>query len=118
MVSATTYTLVGVGNKFLTVILNIVVWDKHSSQTGLLAVVFCLVAGAFYEQSPRRSEEAKASHKPSQVDLTAINGNVGNSSPMTSIEAGHPIRRGSGTEGSQTPHTPYSPFASLWPRKV
>jgi hypothetical protein len=31
MVSATTYTLVGVVNKFLTVLLNVVLWDKHST---------------------------------------------------------------------------------------
>jgi hypothetical protein len=117
MVSATTYTLVGIGNKFLTVILNIVVWDKHSSQTGLLAVACCLVAGAFYEQSPRRSENAKASHKPSQVNLAAINGNVSNSFPTTSVKAGHPIRRGNGTKALRPPMR-LTPFASLWPRKV
>jgi GDP-mannose transporter len=56
MVSAATYTLVGVVNKFLTVLLNVLVWDKHSSPGGLLAVCFCLIAGVFYQQAPKRDD--------------------------------------------------------------
>ena len=59
MVSATTYTLVGVVNKFLTVLLNVAIWDKHSSPTGLFAVCVCLLAGTFYQQAPRRDELRK-----------------------------------------------------------
>lgn len=59
MVSATTYTLVGVVNKFLTVLLNVVVWDKHSSPLGLVGVCICLLAGSFYQQSPRREDSRK-----------------------------------------------------------
>jgi GDP-mannose transporter len=54
MVSATTYTLVGVVNKFITVLLNVLIWDKHSSPVGLLAVCLCLLAGSFYQQAPKR----------------------------------------------------------------
>ena len=60
MVSATTYTLVGVVNKFLTLLLNVLIWDKHSSPAGLAAVCLCLLAGTFYQQSPRRDEIRKA----------------------------------------------------------
>jgi hypothetical protein len=59
MVSATTYTLVGVVNKFLTVLLNVIVWDKHSSPVGLVAVCVCLLCGSFYQQAPRRDEGRK-----------------------------------------------------------
>ena len=59
MVSATTYTLVGVVNKFLTVLLNVAVWDKHSSPFGIFAVCICLLAGSFYQQAPRRDEARK-----------------------------------------------------------
>jgi len=59
MVSAATYTLVGVVNKFFTVLLNVVLWDKHSSTTGLVAVCICLLAGFFYQQAPLRSEKSK-----------------------------------------------------------
>jgi len=57
MVSATTYTLVGVVNKFLTVLLNVMVWDKHSTPFGILSVCLCLGAGGFYQQAPKREEK-------------------------------------------------------------
>ena len=59
MTSATTFTLVGVVNKFLTVLLNVLIWDKHSSPIGLVAVCTCLLAGTFYQQAPRRDEVRK-----------------------------------------------------------
>jgi solute carrier family 35 protein len=59
MVSATTYTLVGVVNKFLTVLLNVIMWDKHSTPLGLFAVGVCLLAGTFYQQAPKRDELRK-----------------------------------------------------------
>eukprot|EP01041_Mallomonas_annulata_P005560 gene5559-11190_t len=59
MVSATTYTLVGVLNKFITVLLNVFLWDKHSSSAGLAAVCACLLAGVFYQQAPMRDEGRK-----------------------------------------------------------
>lgn len=59
MVSATTYTLVGVVNKFLTVLLNTVMWDKHSTPFGIFAVCVCLLAGTLYQQAPKRDEVRK-----------------------------------------------------------
>jgi hypothetical protein len=56
MLSATSFTLVGVVNKFLTILLNVLVWDKHSTGLGLVAVSICLIAGVFYEQPPRRAD--------------------------------------------------------------
>jgi len=67
MVSATTYTLVGVVNKFLTVLLNVVMWDKHSSPFGLIAVCVCLSSGIFYQQAPRRDEGRKISEHSSSA---------------------------------------------------
>jgi GDP-mannose transporter len=64
MVSATTYTLVGVVNKFLTVLLNVVLWDKHSSPLGIFAVCVCLLAGVFYQQAPKRNEL----HKEKEIE--------------------------------------------------
>ena len=57
MISATSFTLVGVVNKFLTVLLNVLLWDKHSTPSGLIAVCICLLAGIFYQQAPRRDED-------------------------------------------------------------
>ena len=54
MVSATSYTLVGVVNKFGTVLLGVAVWDKHASTEGIAAVCLCLASGVFYQQPPKR----------------------------------------------------------------
>jgi hypothetical protein len=54
MISATSFTLTGVVNKFITVLLNATLWNKHSSYLGMAAVCGCLVAGSFYEQAPMR----------------------------------------------------------------
>jgi solute carrier family 35 len=59
VISATSYALVGVLNKFLTLLLNILIWDKHSSPIGLLSVCVCLGAGVFYEQAPSRQKMVK-----------------------------------------------------------
>jgi GDP-mannose transporter len=59
MVSATTYTLVGVVNKFITVLLNVMIWDKHSTPLGISAVCLCLLAGSFYQQAPKREVVSK-----------------------------------------------------------
>jgi hypothetical protein len=56
IVSATTFTLVGVINKFLTVLLNVLIWDKHSTVFGIFAVCVCLLSGSFYQQAPRRDD--------------------------------------------------------------
>lgn len=75
MVSATTYTLVGVVNKFLTVLLNVIVWEKHSSPIGLVAVCVCLLCGSFYQQSPRRDELRKQLEKDAvaEKDYESLN---------------------------------------------
>eukprot|EP01038_Epipyxis_sp_PR26KG_P004968 gene4968-6951_t len=70
MVSATTYTLVGVVNKFLTVLLNVVLWDKHSTPIGIFAVCICLLSGMFYQQAPRRDDR----YKLSSVEKESIQG--------------------------------------------
>ncbi len=60
MVSAASYTLVGVVNKFLTVLLNCLIWEKHSSSMlGIISVCICLLGGTFYQQAPKRDEVRK-----------------------------------------------------------
>jgi GDP-mannose transporter len=49
LVSATTFTVVGVVNKVLTVLLNIAVWDKHSS---LLGTLFLFMVRCPFPPSP------------------------------------------------------------------
>jgi len=56
-VSATTFTLIGVMNKCLTVILNFFIWDKHASPVGITFLLLCLFGGSIYRQAPLRSKE-------------------------------------------------------------
>jgi len=55
---------VGVINKFITILLNVFIWDKHASPLGILALVLCLVGGSFYQQAPMRAVD-----KPLGVDV-------------------------------------------------
>lgn len=66
--SATTYTLLGVICKFLSVLLNVVVWDKHATPPGLFSLVLCLVCGYFYEQAPVRGDADAPQSKDSGPD--------------------------------------------------
>eukprot|EP00747_Dinoflagellata_sp_TGD_P047390 gnl/TRDRNA2_/TRDRNA2_144986_c0_seq2.p1 gnl/TRDRNA2_/TRDRNA2_144986_c0~~gnl/TRDRNA2_/TRDRNA2_144986_c0_seq2.p1 ORF type:complete len:317 (+),score=49.84 gnl/TRDRNA2_/TRDRNA2_144986_c0_seq2:84-1034(+) len=54
--SATTYTLIGVSCKLISVLLNILVWDKHATPGGIASLVVCLVASTLYRQAPLRKE--------------------------------------------------------------
>eukprot|EP00440_Ansanella_granifera_P067221 gb/GFBE01072903.1/.p1 GENE.gb/GFBE01072903.1/~~gb/GFBE01072903.1/.p1 ORF type:complete len:357 (+),score=69.59 gb/GFBE01072903.1/:1-1071(+) len=64
-ISATAYTLVGVCCKFISVLLNIVIWDKHASPAGICWLVVCLLAGTMYQQAPMRaSAVSKAAEDP------------------------------------------------------
>ncbi|KAE9602261.1 putative sugar phosphate transporter domain, GDP-fucose transporter 1, plant [Lupinus albus] len=50
-VSATAFTVTGVVNKFLTVAINVTIWDKHASPVGLICLLFTIVGGVLYQQS-------------------------------------------------------------------
>ncbi|KAJ4844885.1 GDP-mannose transporter gonst3 [Turnera subulata] len=58
-ISATGYTVLGVVNKLLTVVINLVIWDKHSTFIGTVGLLICMVGGIMYQQS--------ASNKPKPV---------------------------------------------------
>jgi GDP-mannose transporter len=62
-VSATAYTLLGVVCKLISVILNVVIWDKHASPRGMLWLLVCLVCSAAYKQAPLRTEPAETPRK-------------------------------------------------------
>ncbi|GLJ30373.1 hypothetical protein SUGI_0600930 [Cryptomeria japonica] len=50
-VSATAFTVTGVVNKFLTVVINVLIWDKHASAVGLVFLLMTIVGGVVYQQS-------------------------------------------------------------------
>ncbi|XP_054821076.1 GDP-fucose transporter 1 isoform X3 [Prosopis cineraria] len=57
-VSATAFTVTGVVNKFLTVAINVTIWDKHASPIGLVCLLFTIAGGILYQQSVTRSTKA------------------------------------------------------------
>ncbi|XP_059302679.1 GDP-fucose transporter 1 [Lycium ferocissimum] len=50
-ISATAFTVTGVVNKFLTVAINVLIWDKHASPFGLMCLLFTIAGGVLYQQS-------------------------------------------------------------------
>ena len=54
--SATTFTLVGVMNKIATIIINIIMWDKHATPAGVLCLLLCIAGGTMYKQAPMRAK--------------------------------------------------------------
>jgi solute carrier family 35 len=52
--SATLSAVVGILCKVFTVLINIVIWDKHASFTELVFLALGLFAGSLYEQAPMR----------------------------------------------------------------
>lgn len=50
-VSATAFTVTGVVNKFLTVAINVLIWDKHATPFGLGCLLLTIIGGILYQQS-------------------------------------------------------------------
>jgi len=50
LVSATSFTVVGVCCKIVTVIINDMIWTKHANTAGHLALMMCIAAGFAYEK--------------------------------------------------------------------
>lgn len=53
-VSAASYTLIGVMNKCITVLVNLIIWDQHAPPEGLISLSLCLFGGVLYKQAPMR----------------------------------------------------------------
>lgn len=50
-ISATAFTVTGVVNKFLTVAINVFIWDKHATPFGLMCLLLTIAGGVLYQQS-------------------------------------------------------------------
>jgi drug/metabolite transporter (DMT)-like permease len=68
-VSATSFTIIGVMNKCLTILLNLAIWDKHAPPAGIASLVLCLVGGTLYQQAPMRTGNSTPSIK-AVVEMT------------------------------------------------
>lgn len=50
-ISATAFTVTGVVNKLLTVVINVLIWDKHASIPGLVCLLLTIFGGVLYQQT-------------------------------------------------------------------
>ncbi|RVW47441.1 GDP-fucose transporter 1 [Vitis vinifera] len=63
-ISATAFTVTGVVNKFLTVAINVLIWDKHASPFGLVCLLLTIVGGVLYQQSVTGAGSAPSQRDP------------------------------------------------------
>eukprot|EP00250_Pteridium_aquilinum_P004567 c14772_g1_i1 orf=344-1384(-) len=71
-ISATAFTVTGVVNKFLTVVINVLIWDKHASTSGLFYLILTLVGGVVYQQSTTKKAPGLPSQASSKEDVGLI----------------------------------------------
>lgn len=67
-VAATSFTLIGVVCKLLSVFLNVFIWDKHATPAGIFWLVVCLGCSSAYQQAPLRS----VAEKPPTPDVEKV----------------------------------------------
>lgn len=65
-ISATSFTIVGNVCKFLTIIVNFVVWDNHATQIGIVFLMICLMAAYLYEPAKKLESDE---HKRLKYDI-------------------------------------------------
>ncbi|XP_045805662.1 GDP-mannose transporter GONST3-like [Trifolium pratense] len=58
-ISATGFTVLGIVNKLLTVMINLVIWDKHSTWVGTVGLLICMLGGVMYQQSTSKPKDVK-----------------------------------------------------------
>ncbi|ERN14404.1 hypothetical protein AMTRI_Chr13g91020 [Amborella trichopoda] len=80
-ISATAFTVTGVVNKFLTVVINMLIWDKHASPFGLVCLLFTLLGGVLYQQSVTKAP-------PSQHESTGVKQSGGVDGDSSGIDQG------------------------------
>lgn len=58
-ISAASYTLLGVACKFISVLLNVLIWDKHATPAGIAWLSVCLLCSSLYRQAPLRADHKR-----------------------------------------------------------
>ena len=57
VITATTFTLVGVLNKMATIAFTVIVWPADASFASIAALVFCILFGLLYQDAPKRKDK-------------------------------------------------------------
>ncbi|KAK9683510.1 hypothetical protein RND81_10G146600 [Saponaria officinalis] len=65
-ISATGFTVLGIVNKLLTVVINLVIWDKHSTVVGTVGLLICMLGGVMYQQSTSNKPKAVKYEEPKE----------------------------------------------------
>jgi drug/metabolite transporter (DMT)-like permease len=58
MVSATTYTVIGIASKVASSLISMLMLSEGASMLGVLGLGVCIVASTFYQQSPKRASSS------------------------------------------------------------
>ncbi|CAL9074733.1 unnamed protein product [Musa textilis] len=59
-ISATGFTVLGIVNKLLTVVINLMIWDKHSTFVGTVGLLICMLGGVLYQRSTTKPKKAES----------------------------------------------------------
>jgi hypothetical protein len=59
VITATTFTLVGVLNKIATIAFTVIVWPVDASLISIASLMFCIVFGMMYQEAPKRKDKAQ-----------------------------------------------------------
>jgi solute carrier family 35 protein len=59
-VSSTQFIVIGNLCKFMSVAVNVAIWDQHASNAGLACLFLCLIGAACYRQAPLRNRSKEA----------------------------------------------------------
>ena len=92
-------------NKCLTILLNIMIWDKHAKPGGIVCLFVCIGGGIIYKQSPMRnaSKIAATSSDDDEIfkaDLSVEMNNDDSSTPKAS-EMADLLEKQSGSAASK-----------------
>eukprot|EP01018_Ginkgo_biloba_P037571 Gb_25909 [translate_table: standard] len=71
-ISATGFTVLGVVNKLLTVVINLVIWDKHATFVGTVGMLICMLGGIFYQQSTTKPRPIPAEPIPNDEEKVLL----------------------------------------------
>lgn len=95
-ISATGFTVLGIVNKLLTVVINLVIWDKHSTFVGTVGLLICMVGGILYQQSTSskskpgkevRTQQSEEEHQK-LLEMQNIPENSGDEKKVTEVGEG------------------------------
>jgi GDP-mannose transporter len=81
VVSGTSYALIGIMNKMLTIIINATIWDNHASNAGIASLLLCVFGGIMYQQPPLVVEKRVTEEQETKTALISSSDSKNGHSP-------------------------------------